>query len=107
MDVCERCGRAFVIWEAADEFESCTGKSAAACYDQLGRTLCGDCAVEEYEKGCCFESCECCGKLFYPAEELARFAHRVSRIVPRADMYERGTLCAECAAAQLLDRQEE
>ena len=107
MTVCEKCGKQFEEWDAETEFENGVSSSFPVSYDQLGKCLCGDCAIEEFENGNYYETCECCGKQFNPDSEQFGFSNQVSHKVIDADMYEFGIHCADCAAIKLLDSLED
>lgn len=103
MSVCEKCGKTFDKDEAEYEFENGVNSSFSVSYYQLGRCLCGECAIEEFENGNYYEICECCGKQFNPESEQFDFERQVSHKVIDADMYEFGMHCADCASTKLLD----
>ena len=101
--VCEKCGKEFDEWTAETDFEEGVNISLSVSYHQLGRCLCGPCAIEEFNNGNYFETCECCGKQFYPCTEQLDFDYQVSKRITDADMYEYGVHCADCAAKKILD----
>lgn len=103
MRTCELCGKEYDQYEASDIFESNDDRSVCAFYNQFGRDLCGECAISEYEAGHYYETCENCGKSFYPEDEHSDFQSQVSYKVSDADMYEHGIHCADCAASLLFD----
>jgi len=108
MAICEKCGKEFDESEAADEFDEETMySSVAVSYYAFDRCLCGECAVQEYENGNYYETCECCGKRFNPEDEESDFQNQVSYKVSDADMFEFGILCADCAAEKLFESIEE
>ena len=107
MEICVQCGRAFEEWEAESDFDNGADASIAVSYSQLHRCLCGKCAIEAYANGDYLETCECCGKEFYPEDEISDFKRQVSHKVADANMYEHGILCADCAAEKLLDELED
>ncbi len=104
MATCEKCGKEFEEWDAENKFyDDCGYSPLPLSYSQFGRALCGDCAVEEFENGNYYETCECCGKQFNPNTEHSDFENQVSHRVLDADMYEHGIYCADCATKKLLD----
>jgi len=102
MAICEKCGVEFDESEASYQFESDVEASFPVSYECFSRCLCGECAIEEYANGYYYETCEECGKRFFPEEESFSFESQVSHKVMDADMYEHGILCADCAASKLL-----
>lgn len=102
MIVCDQCGKEFDQDEAEYAFESNVDSSIPVSYDRLNRCLCGECAIEAYENGQYFEICECCGKQFFPEDEVLNFEQQVSHKVTDAEMDEYGILCADCAASKVL-----
>lgn len=107
MERCEKCRKKFDRWEAQNEFESGIYTPFPVCYDQFGRSLCGACAIEEFNAGNYYEICECCGKRFNPDSEVFSFEAQVSHRVSDAMMYEFGVHCADCAASKLLNSLED
>lgn len=103
MNICEICGCEYD--EELAEFDFRNGINIhhplPVSYHQFGRCLCGECAVNEYEDGNYFETCESCGKKYFPEDEEDNFQQQVSRRVTGANMYENGIYCADCAAAAL------
>ena len=102
MEICEICGCEFDRETAEYEFHEGINPSFQVDYAQFGRCLCGECAISEYENGNYFETCESCGKRFFPEDEAEDFESQVSHRITDADMYEHGIYCADCAAAALL-----
>ncbi len=102
MSVCEICGKEFDVEQAKDEF--CYGVDASfpVDYSNFGRSLCGACAIDEYDGEHYFETCERCGKRFCPQEEEYEFEVRISSTITGADMYEFGLHCADCAEREWL-----
>ena len=101
--VCEKCGKEFEDWVAEDEFLSGVDSVGILSYEQFGRHLCGECAIEEFENGHYYETCERCGKQFNPSSEEFEFERQVSHRILGADMYEFGIYCADCAATEWLN----
>ena len=101
MPICEKCGVEFDENEAECIFDDNDVASFSVDYYRLNRCLCGNCAIEEYERGNYSEECECCHKKFFPEDEKIKFESLVSNRVTDADMYEHGILCADCAAEKL------
>lgn len=104
MKRCEKCGKLFDSEEAEFEFDSRVDASFTVSYYQFNIYLCADCAIEEYENGNYFETCECCGKSFNPEEDKHEFERLVSHKIMFADMYEFGIHCADCAAEKVLEK---
>ena len=103
MAICEICGIEFDDFNIEDEFyDAVTASCHPLSYDNFGKTICCDCAVDEYERGNYFEQCTDCGKRFYPEEEYNEFNYEAeSHGIFEADMWEEDVLCAECALKRL------
>ena len=107
MPKCEKCGIEFDEWEAENEFQDGVSTSLQVSYAQLGRCLCGACAIEEFENGNYYEICECCGKTFNPCVDELIFYQFISDKITDADMYEFGLHCADCAITKALNSLED
>ncbi len=105
MAICEKCGRRYNELYAAGKFISEAGTPLPVNYEQLQSYLCGDCAPEAYEARQYYETCEHCGKSFYPDDELLAFAQLYPNLPP-TDMYRFGVSCADCAAFLLCQNRE-
>ena len=103
---CEKCGKDFDKWEASVAFESINFASLPVRYDRFGRSLCCACAIEEYQTGNYFETCECCEKQFYPETELLAFEKDLLIKKLHFSMYDFGILCADCAKKCVLNGKE-
>lgn len=99
MTICEECGKEFNEYDADSQFREETSLTVSSIsYEQLGRCLCGECAIAAYANGEYFENCEICGKKFYPEDENERFKRAIDFRNIDADMYvDRRVLCADCA----------
>lgn len=98
MAKCENCNERFDRDEAASYFEMETGLS----YDNLRKTLCGECAVqaiEDLEDGVYSETCEECGRTFDLIEDQADFDSHfdLSNGTSLRDYWDSKILCCECA----------
>lgn len=107
MAICEKCGVEFDEDEVGFEFQMSVDSAFPVSYDEFGRSLCVDCAVEEFESGNYFDTCECCGKRFNPQDDESEFLRQVSDRFVDADMFTFGLLCADCAANKLYEADEE
>lgn len=98
MVICEVCGIEFDEYEADEQFRDSDEHSFSVNYDQLGRCLCGECAIAAYANGEYYEECADCGKRFYPEEEYEKFKRAIEFRIIDADMYVNDDpLCADCA----------
>ena len=98
MAKCENCNERFDRDEAASYFEMETELS----YDNLRKTLCGECAVqaiEDQEDGVYFETCEECGCTFDLIEAQSDFDTHFdwSNGTRLRDYWDPKILCCDCA----------
>lgn len=99
---CEWCGKEFDIDEAREIFDDECGRIWS--YDNFGKCLCGECAVEAIQDeadGVYFETCECCGKNFDYGEECRIFYDNANASFGLADCWSNRILCASCAIDEI------
>lgn len=107
MAICEKCGKDFDKWVTSVAFESLNFASLPMRYDRFDRSLCCACAIEEYQNGNYFETCECCEKKFHPENENFVFQSNLMIRKLNFNMYDFGVLCADCAKNCILGKEYE
>lgn len=99
MPICQECEKNFYEEDAEREFEEDVRSRYPLNYNNLTKTLCGDCAISAFESESELykETCERCNTQFEPLSEERKYNKIAEQINLEGDILSEGLCCAACA----------